>query len=100
MPGPVVQIAGPRDLDHLAEVHHRDAVADVPHHRQIVGDEQVRQPELVLQVREQVEDLRLDRHVERRHRLVADDQPGRSARARATPIRCRCPPENSAGKRL
>ncbi len=30
--------------------------------------------ELVLQVLEQVEDLRLDRDVERRDRLVADDQ--------------------------
>jgi hypothetical protein len=27
-----------------------------------------------LQVLQQVDDLRLDRHVERRHRLVADDQ--------------------------
>ena len=47
---------------------------DVPHHRQVVRDEQVRQVELVLEVLEQVEDLGLDRHVERRHRLVADDQ--------------------------
>ena len=34
------------------------------------------QPELVLQVVEQVQDLRPDRHVERRHRLVADDEVG------------------------
>ena len=44
------------------------------HHGQVVGDEQIRQVQLVLQVHQQVNDLRLDRHVERRHRLVADDE--------------------------
>ena len=39
-------------------------------------DEQVRQSVTVLQVLHQVEDLRLDRHVQRRHRLVGHDQPG------------------------
>ena len=41
---------------------------------EVVRDEDVRQRELVLQVVEQVDDLRLDRHVERRDRLVGDDQ--------------------------
>ncbi len=49
------------------------AVGEVPHDRQVVGDEQVGHAELVLQVLEQVDHLRLHRHVERRHRLVADD---------------------------
>jgi hypothetical protein len=53
-----------------------------------------------LQVVEQVDDLRLDRDVERRDRLVAEDSFGSSASARAMPIRCRWPPENSCGKRL
>ena len=48
--------------------------ADVLDHRQVVRDEQVGEAELLLQVLEQVDHLRLDRHVERRHRLVADDQ--------------------------
>ena len=63
-----------RDLDDLAEVHHRDAVGDVPHHRQVVRDEHVAQAELVAQVVEQVDDAGLDRHVQRRHRLVQDEQ--------------------------
>ena len=46
----------------------------MPHDVQVVRDEDVGQPELVLEVLEQVEDLRLDGHVERGHRLVADDQ--------------------------
>ncbi len=51
--------------------------------REVVADEQQRQAELVLQIGQQVDDLRLHRHVERRDRLVADDQVGaRRQRAR------------------
>ncbi|WP_432995962.1 hypothetical protein [Dactylosporangium sp. CA-233914] len=39
------QRPGRRLLDDPAQVHHRDPVADVPHHRQVVADEQVRQAE-------------------------------------------------------
>ena len=67
---------GRPDLDDLAEIHHRDPVADVLDDRKVVGDEQVRQSELRAQVREQVEDLGLDRHIERRDRLVTDDELG------------------------
>ena len=62
-----------RQLDDAAEIHHGDAMADVLHHREIVRDEQVGDPELLLQVDHQVDHLRLHRHVERRHRLVGDD---------------------------
>ena len=41
-----------------------------------MGDEDERQAELALQVAQQVEDLRLDRDVERGDRLVGDDQLG------------------------
>ena len=63
-----------RELDDLAEVHDHHAVGDVPDDVQVVRDEDVRQPEVVLEVLEQVEDLRLHGDVERGHRLVADDQ--------------------------
>ncbi len=62
------------ELDDLAQVHDRHPVADVLHDRQVVGDEQVGQPESGAQVGQEVEDLGLDRHVERRDRLVADDE--------------------------
>ena len=61
-------------LDHLAQVHHRDPVAEVVDDAQIVGDEEVGELELLAQVFEQVDDLGLDGHVQRRHRLVADDE--------------------------
>ena len=63
-----------RELDRLAEVHHHHPVGDVPHDVEVVRDEDVGQPELPLQVLQQVEDLRLDRDVQRRDRLVAEDQ--------------------------
>src|SRR3546814_20367402 len=43
---------------------------------QVVGDEDERQLELLLEVLQQVDDLRLDRDVERRDRLVADHHLG------------------------
>ena len=69
-------------LDDLAQVHDGDRVAHVGHRGEVVGDEEVRQPEVALQVGEQVQDLRADRHVERRHRLVQHHQ-ARRERQRA-----------------
>ena len=42
------------------------------HDREVVGDEEVGEAELRLQVLEQVDDLALDRHVEGGDGLVAD----------------------------
>ena len=61
-------------LNDLSEIHHRDAAADVLDEPQIVGDEQIRQAEALLQVHQQVDDLRLHRHIERRHRLVENHE--------------------------
>ena len=67
---------GRRDLDNLAEIHHRDASADMFHHAQIVRDKKIGQLEFLLQILQQVQYLRLDRHIERGHRFVADDELG------------------------
>ena len=48
------------------------SLADVLHHREVVADEQIGQPEIAPQIRQQVEDLRLHRDIERAGRLVAD----------------------------
>ena len=39
-------------LDHVAEIHHHDLVGNVPHYREIVGDEEVGEPALPLQLPE------------------------------------------------
>jgi len=54
---------------------------------EIMGDEQIREAELLLEPFEEIDDLGLDRHVERRDRLVAHDE------ARAE---CQCPREADA----
>ena len=74
-------------FDQLPDVHHGHARRDVAHDREVVCDEEVGQPELLLEILEQVDDLRLNRDVECRDRLVADDEFGSTAKARATPMR-------------
>ncbi len=76
MAGLAVEIRGRRHLDDLAEVHDRDGVGDVLHHREVVRDEEVREPEPLLQVLEQVHDAGLDRHVERGDGLVEHQERG------------------------
>ena len=61
-------------LDHLAGVHHDDARADVGDDAEVVADQHDRRAEIGVQLAQQVEDLRLDRDVERRGRLVGDQQ--------------------------
>jgi hypothetical protein len=63
------------ELDHLPDVHDRDAVADVLHHAHVVRNEQIGEAEGVLEVEEDVQRLRLDRDVERGDRLVGHDEP-------------------------
>ena len=45
-------------------------------HAQVVADEQIRQPQILAQLREQVDHLCLDGNIQRRHGLVADDDRG------------------------
>ena len=56
------------------QVHDRDRGGNILHHTQIVGDEQVGQPHLALKILHQVDYLRLNRHIQRAHRLVGDDE--------------------------
>ena len=63
-------------FDDAAQVHHPDPVAHVAHRGKVVGDQQIREVVLLLQVDQEVHDLGADRDVERRYRLVQDDQLG------------------------
>ena len=65
-----------RLLDDLAGIHDRHAVAHLGDDAQVVGDEDDRGPGLVAQVPHQVEDLGLDRDVQRGRGLVRDEQLG------------------------
>src|SRR5689334_22307376 len=61
-------------LDDLPSMHDRDLIADLAGHAQIVRDEDHRYAGLPLNLVQQLQDLRLDRYVERGNRFVRDQQ--------------------------
>ena len=62
-------------LLHLAAgIHHHNALRHLGHHAKVVRDQHDRRAKPRLQLAHQVEDLQLDRHVQRRRRLVGDQQ--------------------------
>src|SRR4249920_737311 len=71
-----IQVRRLRPLDEPTQVHHRDGVTHVADDREVVRDQDRGQAELTLQFLQQVDDLRLDRDVERAHRLVRHDEVG------------------------
>ncbi|AMY70978.1 hypothetical protein AKL17_3755 [Frigidibacter mobilis] len=62
-------------LDHAAGIHHGNMAGGAGHHAQIMRHQQHGHAHLGLKIGDQVEDLRLDGHVERGGRLVRDQQP-------------------------
>ena len=74
MPGHGEQPARAGQLHDLAHVHHRDPLAEVLDDGQVVGDEQVGEVVVLLEILQQLQDLRLHRHVQGGYRLVGDDE--------------------------
>ena len=60
----------------VAAVHHQHAVGHLGHHAHVVRDEDHAHAHLVLQCAYQLQDLRLDGHVQRRGGFVGDQQRG------------------------
>ncbi len=69
------KLARGAEFHHLAPAQHRHAIGDLRDDAEVVGDEQHTRPVLALQLADQLQDLRLGRHVERRRRLVGDEKP-------------------------
>ena len=65
-----------RLLNDQTQVHDRNLVAHVPDHAEIMRDEEVGQAQILLQPLHQIEDLRLDGHVQGRHGFVAHHEVG------------------------
>ena len=63
-------------LEDLAGIHHCDAVAEPRHDAEVVGDIKDRRAVFLLQLRDEVEDVGLGRHVEPGRRLVHDQKLG------------------------
>ena len=65
-------------LDDPPQVHHRHPIRGLRDHPEVVSDEQDRHAELGHQLLHQIDDLRLDGHVQRGGRLVRDEELGMS----------------------
>src|SRR5574341_864361 len=65
-----VDLLARAELDELPEVHDADVCTDVPDHGKVMSDEEVAESQLLLQVAQQVHDLRPDRYIERGDGLV------------------------------
>jgi len=61
-------------FDDFAILHHADTVGDAAHDAKIMGDEEKAQVFTRLQLGQQIEDLRLNRHIQRGGRLVRNQQ--------------------------
>ncbi len=61
-------------LDDASGIHDRHMIGDLRDHAEIVGDQDHRRPRLLLEAADEREDLGLDGHVERRGRLVGDEE--------------------------
>ena len=72
MPRLVEQDARRRFLDDAAGIHHGDAIAGLGNDAKVVADQHQRHAHLATHRADEIEDLRLDRDVERGRRLVGD----------------------------
>ena len=63
-----------RNLHNSSEIHDENSITDMFDNCKVMGDKQVRQSQFRLKFLKQVDDLRLNRDIECRDRLIADDQ--------------------------
>ena len=66
-----VQCIGLPRFDNLAMLHDHHFVRHIFHDGQIMGNKQIRQTEFILQILQQIENLRLYLDIESRNRLIA-----------------------------
>ena len=64
------------DLRNFSEIHDRDAICDMPDHRQVVSDEEVRETEIRLKLFQQIDHAGPDRHIESGDGFIEDDEFG------------------------
>ena len=72
----VVDLICISQLNHLAKVHNSNTVGNMSDDQKIMCDEQIGQSQFLLQFIKHVDNLRLDGNIQRRYRLVADDEFG------------------------
>ena len=68
------QLVAVCQLYHLTEVHNADTVGDMFYDGEVMGDEQISQSHLLLQLLEHIHHLCPDRYIQCGDRLIADDE--------------------------
>ena len=81
-------------LDDFTAIHHQDAGAQIAYDRQIMGNEKHGKAELGTQPCQQIQQLRLDRHISSETISSAIRTLGMLQSARPMFTRWRCPPDN------
>ena len=76
MGGTLKKLINRSQFHNLTDIHHRHAVGNMAHHTQIVGDKQIGQTKLFLQLLKQIEHLRLHRDIQRGNGFVRHNQLG------------------------
>jgi len=76
MKGVVKKLINGRLLDDSAHIHHRHNVAGKLDYRKVMSDKKIRQGKLLLKVFEEVQDLGLNRDIERADGFITDNKFG------------------------
>jgi hypothetical protein len=76
MSRPAINLDRGSMLDDLPGIHYRDPVAHLCHGSHVMADEQHRHSNFCLKTLQELQDLRLDSHIERGRRFVRDQQRG------------------------
>ncbi len=84
-------------LHNAPGIHHAHAIAGFSDDAEIMADQHQRHIHLASDLPQQIKDLRLNRHIQRRGRLIRHEQFGLPAKAIAIITRWFWPPENSCG---
>ncbi|MNI50408.1 hypothetical protein D3C73_1050680 [compost metagenome] len=72
--GRIEERVGGDPLHQFPAIQHRDLVGQLPHDRQVVGDEQHGDAVLLLERQQQFDDSGLHRYIQRRKNFIADQQ--------------------------
>src|SRR5215510_2036954 len=68
------QLLAGSEFDNFAEIHHGHRGTQVQEGGQVMRNEQIADTELLLEILQQIHNLGTDRHIERRHGLVQDNE--------------------------
>ena len=71
---PVENVFCRTDLNDFARIHHRHVIAGLRHNAQVMRDHDHRRTQPVPQLSYHKQDLSLDRHIQRRRRLICNKQ--------------------------